>query len=91
MHHSARRCLGLEMAANYSIQVQGILQKGYFDRLGDMSITVSTREDQAPMTTLNGRVRDQAELMGILNSLYELHLPLLSVAIAAEADDRTGG
>ena len=29
-------------------------------------------------------VRDQAELVGVLNSLYELHLPLLSVEILEE-------
>lgn len=28
---------------------------------------------------MQGRVADQADLSGILNSLYELHLPLLSV------------
>ena len=31
------------------------------------------------MTTLTGRLRDQAELTGLLNSLYDLHLPILSV------------
>jgi len=30
-------------------------------------------------TFLQGHVRDQAELAGILNTLYELHLPLLAV------------
>ncbi len=29
------------------------------------------------VTTLTGPVRDQAELFGILNTIYELHLPLL--------------
>jgi hypothetical protein len=31
--------------------------------------------DQSTVTTLTGRLRDQAELAGVLNSLYELHLP----------------
>ena len=31
------------------------------------------------MTTLVGRVRDQAELAGLLNNLYDLHLPILGV------------
>jgi hypothetical protein len=30
-------------------------------------------------TMLQGKVADQAELSGILNSLYELHYPLLSL------------
>jgi hypothetical protein len=33
----------------------------------------------APATTLFGRLRDQTDLIGVLNTLYDLHLPLLSV------------
>jgi len=28
---------------------------------------------------LTGRIRDQAGLAGLLNNLYELHMPILSV------------
>jgi len=31
------------------------------------------------VSILEGCLRDQAELAGVLSSLYELHLPLLSV------------
>ena len=31
------------------------------------------------VTTLEGEVTDQAALAGILNTLYELHLPILSL------------
>jgi hypothetical protein len=31
------------------------------------------------VTTLIGRLRDQAELSGVLNSLYDLHLSILKV------------
>jgi hypothetical protein len=31
------------------------------------------------VTTLVGRLRDQAELSGVLNSLYDLHLSILKV------------
>jgi hypothetical protein len=31
------------------------------------------------VTTLEGYLRDQAALFGVLNTLYELHLPVLSV------------
>jgi hypothetical protein len=44
-----------------------------------MRITTRQRKDQTTVTTLIGRVRDQAELSGVLNTLYELHLPILSV------------
>jgi hypothetical protein len=46
-----------------------------------MTITTGSHGDQGVMTTLVGRVRDQAELSGVLNTLYELHIPLLAVKI----------
>ena len=46
-----------------------------------MHITTRNHGDQGEMTTLVGRVKDQAELSGVLNTLYELQLPLLSVKI----------
>jgi len=36
------------------------------------------------VTILVGEMRDQAEFMGVMNSLYELHLPILSVESTTE-------
>jgi hypothetical protein len=44
-----------------------------------MTITEGSPEVQPPVTTLMGELSDQAALAGVLNTLYELHLPLLSV------------
>ena len=41
--------------------------------------TVNDRVAWAAQTVLVGRLRDQAALSGVLNILYELHLPVLSV------------
>jgi len=46
-----------------------------------MKITMSSQGDEGVSATLVGRLKDQAELSGVLNTLYELHLPLLSVEI----------
>ena len=62
---------------NYRVEVQGHLRPDWSDRVGAMRI-VSPEADSA-VTVLQGHVCDQAELAGILNTLYELHLPLLSV------------
>lgn len=35
----------------------------------------------APVLTLSGTVRDQAALLGVLNQLYDLGLPLISVEL----------
>jgi hypothetical protein len=39
--------------------------------------------NQAIATTLFGRLLDQTVLIGVINSLYDLHLPLLTVECVA--------
>jgi hypothetical protein len=46
-----------------------------------MRITTEKLKDHGPSTALVGQLRDQAELSGVLNNLYELHLTLLSVVM----------
>jgi len=68
------------MPAGYRIQVQGTLDGTWSDRLGGLTIMVNSEPfNGAPATTLFGHLRDQADLIGVLNTLYDLHLPLLSV------------
>jgi hypothetical protein len=73
------RTLHLDTAAEYRIRVQGTLDSSWSDQLGGMAIRSSTQEGEAPMTTLSGVLIDQAVLVGVLNTLYDLHLPLLTV------------
>ena len=49
-----------------------------------MRITARKRLDQTTVTTLDGRLRDQAELSGALNRLYDLHLSILKVVVVNE-------
>lgn len=44
-----------------------------------MTIAESSPETTTPISTLLGELSDQAALMGVLNTLYDLHLPVLSV------------
>ena len=73
--------MGLEFhtPATYRIRVKGHLEDSWSDRLGGMTIEVSKHSEDARETTLVGRLADQAALFGVLNALYGLHLPLLSV------------
>ena len=71
--------LKLWTPATYRIEVEGHLDESWSDRLGGMRISIRRRDDQTTVSTLIGRVQDQAELTGVINSLYELHLPILSV------------
>ena len=70
--------------ATYSITVEGHLDETWSERLGGMGITTRTRADKTTVSTLVGPMRDQAQLSGVLNTLYELHLPILSVENISE-------
>lgn len=65
--------------AVYSIAVQGELDAEWCDRLGGMAVTVAHLEGGSAITTLMGQLRDQASLSGVLETLYELQLPVIAV------------
>ena len=65
--------------ATYRIVVQGVLDVAWSERLAGMTIQTTFREPKAPRTTLVGPIRDQAQLNGVLETLYGLHLPILNV------------
>jgi hypothetical protein len=66
-------------AADHRIPVQGKLKSGWNDRLAGMEIQVEFDNSDGHITTQTGELRDQAELSGVLESLYSLHLPIIRV------------
>jgi hypothetical protein len=74
-----------DIPATYQIRVQGIVAASWSDRLEGMAISVRESADVPPVTTLLGEVPDQAALTGVLNTLYNMHLPVLSVERLADA------
>jgi hypothetical protein len=76
--------LKLWTPATYRIEVEGVLHEIWADSFAGMDISSRKRADQSTVTTLTGRLKDQAMLTGVLNGLYELHLPILSVKILTE-------
>lgn len=70
---------------NYRIVVQGRLRPDWSDRFGAMRVLTHSPEVDSEGTILQGPVSDQSELSGILNTLYELHLPLISVQYLGDA------
>jgi hypothetical protein len=77
--NSNEKRIKLWTPATYRIEVDGHLDASLTDRLAGMKITSRERADQTTVSTLLGRIRDQAELSGVLNSLYDLHLSILKV------------
>jgi len=65
----------------YNISVIGFLDENMSDRLGGLAI-LNTNPDQytdTPIVTLTGKLTDQAALFGVLNALYNMRMPLISV------------
>ncbi len=73
--------LQIDDSATYRIRVQGYLEKVWSDRLAEMTITIHDKEGMAPESILTGKIRDQAELVGVLNGLYGLRVPILAVEL----------
>lgn len=73
------RGLAVDQPATYSIRVFGYLDKNWSDRLGGLEINSSSQEGKSTVTTISGSIIDQAALFGVLNALYDMRLPLLSV------------
>lgn len=65
--------------STYEICVQGVLHAEWSTRLEGMAIVTRVHEDGAPVTTLTGELADQAALAGVLDHLYSMRLPVLSV------------
>lgn len=67
--------------AEYRISVVGYLDESMLDRLGGLTIEDDESCDDCskPVISLTGRLADQAALLGVLNELYNMRLPLLSV------------
>ena len=71
--------LTLLKPATYRISVQGAISRDWTDYFRTLSVSTASPIDRRPVTTLTGQVADQAALVGLINALYGLGLPLLSV------------
>jgi hypothetical protein len=65
--------------ANYQIRVEGRIDPSWSERLEGMTICLTPGEKDKAVTTMVGVLSDQAALAGVLNTLYELHMAVISV------------
>lgn len=66
--------------ATYRVHVQGTLAETWLQWLGpDLVIEANADDSTGVVTTLTVQLCDQAALLGLLNSLYDANVPLLSV------------
>lgn len=74
-----RKSFSFDCPTVYKIKVQGWIDPAWSDKLEGMTISTDIRKDDMVITTLEGELMDQAALAGVLNTLYELHLPIHSI------------
>jgi len=79
--------LNMKGAAIYRIRVRGELNPNMSGRLEGMNIENTYRTDGRAESVLEGCLDDQSALSGVLNTLYELHLPVVSADCLGAADD----
>lgn len=65
--------------AVYKIQVRGNLDGTWSEKLGGLQIKSTADTPKTAKTVITGPLSDQAALSGILNTLYDLQLPVISV------------
>jgi hypothetical protein len=70
---------GWDRPATYRIDVRGRIPVRWCDRLEGMTTTECSADAQNPVTTLLGELSDQAALEVVLDTLFALHLPVVSV------------
>jgi hypothetical protein len=76
---SPRPRLTLNTPAAYLIRLRGRVDQNWIEYFDRFLVVVSVSPGRAPETTLRGRVRDQAELLGMLHCLYSSRITLISV------------
>jgi hypothetical protein len=74
----------------YRVKVKGKLDPGWSERMQGMRIAIEDSKEHGAVTILEGPLRDQAALSGVLNTLYELHFPVLLVEMFQKGDGSKG-
>jgi hypothetical protein len=78
--------LTLDDPAHYRVRIQGVFDTYGLELLSGVWVISCHQRTPNRVTTLIGQVADQAALMGALEQLYCLGLPLLSVEYLVEND-----
>ena len=73
--------------AIYKIVTQGKIDDKLADRMLTLQVNVEKGEGQKYYSTLIGKINDQAALSGILNTLYDMHITVISVNMLSETED----
>ena len=65
--------------AYYRITVQGVISKRFFQQFSNFESVINSSDFPGEVSSVVGKISDQSQLSGILNSLFSMHLALLEV------------
>lgn len=80
-NQSIAEALKFTSPATYQIIIKGFIDESWSDRLCGMAIVHMSIKCGFPITKIHGQVLDQAELIGVLNGIFDMHLPILSLSL----------
>lgn len=72
-------CAEFDSEASYEIVVGGRIPDSWVERMGGMQVIHEKADAMGARTVLRGKLKDQAELNGVLESIYRLHLTIFTV------------
>ena len=75
---------GMASPATYQITAKGKLAEGWADWFNGSILRIEYSTKGTPHTILTCHVKDQSHLLGILNRLNSLNLPLLAVVLTSD-------
>ena len=78
MGHTYRK-LNMYEPAVFRIHIQGELDESWFEYFGAQSVSVESDEAGNAVTVIISEPMDQAALVGLVNRLNALSIPLISV------------
>jgi len=70
----------MDTARWYQIKVRASVPAKWSERLGGMTIRYESDPEEGPVTWLEGRLRGQAALAGVCDTLYQFHLPIIEIS-----------
>jgi len=71
--------LNMREPAIFRICIQGELDKSWFDYFGAKSVSVEQIDNEQIVTVIISEPMDQSALIGFINHLNDLGIPLISV------------
>lgn len=74
--NDSRRQLRSDATRYYEVRVQGRIGSQWSKWFDDMTVHTNEIDETSMFTTISGAVVDQAALLGLLQKLYSLGLPI---------------